>query len=264
LFKVNPRQIANRAVDLDDVKTAKRLIADTEDAFSFQKCGAHLIESALAQVPFKPSKIRDMLSPDQPISLSELDLRVRQQIDVFTSPTLGDDERWPVDDQSSISRNVDFSVYTLPRYAEYLQVFKRGFASLFFFSVKEINRTNSPVNAEALIKRLFNDAVGSDMSHAYIYLKNVARKRKPWLMDQTPETLYTLYIRSALNDQQKGPGNQLISSLFLKREPVESILAACVDAIDIRSAYEATGNPFFVRHLPESAREDVLTTDLGL
>lgn len=265
LFKVNPRQIANRAVDLDDVKTAQRLIADTEDPFSFQKVGAPLIESALSQVPFKPSKIRHMLSPDQPISLSELDLRVRQQFDVFTSATLGDDERWPVDDQSSISRNVDFSVHTLPRYAEYLREFQSEFSSFFFLSLKDISRTDSSVNAEPVIKRLFNDVMASQEDHARTYLRNITRKRKAWIMDQTPEALYNLYLRHALNDQQKTrPGDKLVSSFFLKREPVKRILAACVDAIDIRAAYNATGNPFFIQQLPEDARADVLTTDLGL
>lgn len=266
LFKVNPRQIANRVVDLDDVKTAKRLIADTEDPFSIQKVGAPLVESALAQVSFKPSKIRRMLSPDQPISLSELDLRVRQQFEIFTSATLGDDERWPVDDQSSVIRNPDFNVQSLPRYAEYLQEFHREFASFFFLGIKEISRRNAAqADAEPVIKRLFNDVVASEESHARMYLRHVTRKRKAWVMDQTPEALYALYIRHALNDQQKtGPGEKLIASLFLKREPAKSILSACVDAIDIRAAYDATGNEFFIQHLPEGARADVLTTDLGL
>jgi hypothetical protein len=266
LFKVKPRQVANRAVDLDDIKTAQRLIADTEDAFSFQKSGAHLIESALAQTPFRPSKIRNMLSPEQPISLSELDLRVRQQFDVFSSATLGDDERWPVDDQSSIIRNPDFNVRTLPRYAQYLREFKSEFASFFFLGIKEISRRNAAqADAEPVIKRLFNDLMGSEEHHARTYLRHVTRKRKAWMMDQTPEALYNLYLRHALNDQRKTqPGEKFISSLFLKREPVKSILAACVDAIDIRAAYDATGNVFFIQHLPEGARADVLSTDLGL
>jgi hypothetical protein len=266
LFKIKPRQVANRAVDLDDVKTAKRLIADTEDPFSFQKVGAELMESALSQVPFKPSKIRHMLSPDQPISLSELDRRIRQQFDVFSSATLGDDERWPLNDQSSIIRNPDFNVGTLPRYAEYLREFKSEFASFFFLGIKEISRRNAvQADAEPVIKRLFNDLMGSEENYARTYLRHVSRKRKAWLMDQTPEALYNLYLRHALNDQGKTqPGEKFISSLFLKREPVKSIRAACVDAVDIRAAYEATGNEFFIQHLPEGARADVLSTDLGL
>ncbi|MDT8925165.1 hypothetical protein RBE51_20445 [Pseudomonas taiwanensis] len=274
-FGLRQEQVLAHIVENDDVAMAMKIHEELHDPLNNRSpvYGQAKILKALAELPFTESKIRKWITPNQPISLHEIHMRIKAQmraleIEPTIIPTIG-------------KRPLDLEVYKLPRYQEYLDRQATEFGVSFWVGLGNVKMQTPQSDILPLVNRLLGDMLDSlgDGRHRF-FLERHGIRISPWISDleDEPDALLANYFEQAFHlylstqDMTKASDTSMVpnylsrawASAFILREPMEVIMKNCRNDQDLEVAYKITGGKVFLEAMSDRGTERLLSDDLGL
>lgn len=269
-FGVKKDRLLINAIIRDDLELAKKVHGEIHSPWGERPTdGDTAILNALAMVPFEPKKIRDWIAPKQIITFHELHRRVKHQIHALSEDFTS---------KEKVGININHKVTTLPRFDEYKSRHADEFGVSLFVGLSNISQFNPqdmvlPVLNE-LIEHL-HDALGSRRQMFFLARERHSHPTHLSDLEDDQDALMEHYFRHLFHayghQRRKDEAGYMMESIrktwfgsFLERESHDVIMSHCRSDDDLKVAYEVTGNKAFLNRASESAKEDYLSTELGL
>ncbi|WP_410951082.1 hypothetical protein [Pseudomonas sp. S1(2024)] len=274
-FGLRQEKVLAHIVQIDDVIMAKKIHDEFNDPFNSTNpvYGRTKILKALAEIPFAHSKIRQWITPNKPISLHEIHMRVKVQMRTLEieTTTISNCDKRPLDHE----------VYKLPRYQEYLQRQTSEFGVSFWVGLGYVKMQTPQADILPLVSRLLGDlldTLGAGRHRFFLERHNI--RVSPWISDleDEPDTLLAHYFEQAFHlyrnskDTSKTSETATVpnylcrtwASAFILREPRDVIMNNCRSDHDLEVAYKVTGSKAFLEAMSDRGAERLLSDDLGL
>lgn len=274
-FGLRSENLLAYIVETDDIVMAKKIYDELHDPFSSNSpaYGQTKILRVLASQPFEESKIRQWITPSQPISLHELHLRLKAQMRAL--------EIEPATAPNAAKRPLDHEIYKLPRYREYLERQTNDFGVSFWIGLGNINMQTPQAVILPLVKRLLGDLLDTlGTGRHRFFLERHGIRLSPWISDleDDPDALMANYFEQAFHmyreskDMSGASEATLVpnyisrtwASAFILRESIDVIMKNCRDDQDLEVAYKITGKNMFLEAMSDRGTEQLLSDDLGL
>ncbi|AYG47839.1 hypothetical protein DV532_26510 (plasmid) [Pseudomonas sp. Leaf58] len=276
-FGLRQEQVLAHIVETDDVAMAMKIHEELHDPLNNRSpvYGQAKILKALAEIPFTESKIRKWITPNQPISLHEVHMRIKAQmraLEIEPSMTIV---------QTFEKRPPDYEVYKLPRYQEYLERQANEFGVSFWVGLGNVKMQTPQVSILPLVNRLLEDLLDTlGTGRHRFFLERHGIRISPWISDleDEPDALMANYFEQAFHlyrnskDMSKASETTMVPnylsrawvSAFILREPRDVIMKYCRNDQDLEVAYKVTGSIAFLDAMSDRGTERLLSEELGL
>ena len=274
-FSLRQEQVLAHIVETDDVAMAMKIHEELHDPLNSRNpvYGQAKILKALAEIPFADSKIRKWITPNQPISLHEVHMRIKAQMRAL--------EIVPTLIPTLEKRPLDHEVYKLPRYQEYLDRQATEFGVSFWVGLGNVKMQTPQSDILPLVNRLLGDMLDTlGAGRHRFFLERHGIRISPWISDleDEPDALLANYFEQAFHlyrnsqDMSKASDTSMVpnylsrawASAFILREPREVIMKNCRSDQDLEVAFKVTGSKVFLEAMSDRGTERLLSDDLGL